>query len=183
MVASHPRKADLVLREQGEMTAQQELAALGVIMTSHAKGTGRPTKFKPEIVRPLLARLAEGETLTAICRDPGMPCFSTVWLWAQIYPQFAKVFERVRAGSFADSLVDQALGRAFDASDKDEAMCARVASETALKVASRIAPHRWGERGDASGGVNIQIVTPLFDQGHSGDQGKLTITVPGKDDK
>ncbi len=170
------KKAELVAYKQPEISEEMELAILGRAFDDQAKKNGRPTLFKPEIVKPILARLAGGETLTSICADDDMPSYETVWLWRQIYPSFSKVFERARTGAFTDNLVDQALDRSFQASDKESAMCARVASETALKVASRIAPHRWGERNDGSGGVNILIQSPLVQPGTKGpDQGAFTI--------
>ena len=43
---------------------------------------GRPCTYTPEIGDAICSRLAEGETVEAICRDPGMPSASIVRLWA-----------------------------------------------------------------------------------------------------
>ena len=144
------------------MTEDQALGVLEASIKHMAKGTGRPTAFKLDTVKEILARLGGGETLTAICEDDHMPSRVTVWYWGQAHPPFANLLERVRTGAWTDSLVDQALDRALAASDKEEAACARVVAETALKVAGRANPQRWGERGNLTGGVNVQIVTPLF---------------------
>lgn len=42
---------------------------------------GRPSKFTPEIADAICNRLADGETLIAICRDEDMPGESTVRGW------------------------------------------------------------------------------------------------------
>jgi Bacteriophage Sf6, terminase small subunit-like len=43
---------------------------------------GRPSIFSPELADRLCERLADGETLRAICRDEGMPDERTVRRWA-----------------------------------------------------------------------------------------------------
>src|SRR5262245_55391125 len=43
---------------------------------------GRPTEYTPGLAAEICRRLAEGETLRAICRDIGMPAESTVRAWA-----------------------------------------------------------------------------------------------------
>jgi len=43
---------------------------------------GRPTRFTKAIADKICERLANGETLRAICRDEGMPRESTVRAWA-----------------------------------------------------------------------------------------------------
>jgi hypothetical protein len=43
--------------------------------------TGRPTIFTKELADTICTRIAEGESLRAICREEGMPVISTVLLW------------------------------------------------------------------------------------------------------
>ena len=42
---------------------------------------GRPSLYTEVLAAQICRRLAEGETLRAICRDPGMPAISTVMGW------------------------------------------------------------------------------------------------------
>jgi hypothetical protein len=44
--------------------------------------TGRPSLYTPAIAERILAELSNGRTLTAVCRDPGMPSSTTVRQWA-----------------------------------------------------------------------------------------------------
>jgi hypothetical protein len=44
---------------------------------------GRPSIYSEPIAAEILARRAEGETLTSICNDPRMPCASLVRRWRQ----------------------------------------------------------------------------------------------------
>ena len=53
--------------------------------------TGRPSKFTMEKAQTVLERVAAGEALTAICREPGMPSASTVLYWGEPQPLFPNV--------------------------------------------------------------------------------------------
>jgi hypothetical protein len=62
------------------------------------KERGRPSLYTPEIAAEICARLADGETLRAICRDVHMPSERTVRSWAMddlegFSPQYAKARE------------------------------------------------------------------------------------------
>jgi hypothetical protein len=59
---------------------------------------GRPSIFTPELASEICHRLADGETLTAICRDANMPHERTVRDWARddvqgFSPQYARARE------------------------------------------------------------------------------------------
>lgn len=63
---------------------------------------GRPTIYSKELVDTICARLADGETLRAICRDPEMPALSAVSRWLnEADKQYFK-------GQYADARVAQA---------------------------------------------------------------------------
>lgn len=70
--------------------------------------------FTQEVADEILRRLAEGETLTAICRDEGMPTRRTVTNWRHANPEFGAAYdEAVLAGCYV--LLDQTLEIADDA--------------------------------------------------------------------
>lgn len=60
---------------------------------------GRPSTFTQETADAICARLAEGESLRAICRGDGMPDPSTVLRWADDKENeaFAQQYARARA--------------------------------------------------------------------------------------
>lgn len=68
-----------------------ELAALPV-----PKGRGRPSLYTPETVDRICDRLADGESLKAICRSPGMPSERTVLGWAATRPEFRGQYDFAR---------------------------------------------------------------------------------------
>jgi terminase small subunit-like protein len=71
---------------------------------------GRPTKYSPAIGARIAARLANGETLRAICRDDGMPSDRMVRAWAldaehPFSPQYTRARE-IGYQVMADELLD-----------------------------------------------------------------------------
>jgi hypothetical protein len=64
---------------------------------------GRPSDYTPAIAREICSRLAEGQSLTAICRDDHMPTFQTIYEWvngggtAAREDKFPEMYARARA--------------------------------------------------------------------------------------
>jgi len=82
---------------------------------------GRGTKDTEAIARTILERLAEGESLREICRDPSMPGESTVRAWAlddreSFYAHYARA-RNIVLDLMADESIDIADGEG-DASTK-----------------------------------------------------------------
>lgn len=57
---------------------------------------GRPSKYTPEIAEEICRRLASGEYLPAICRDPEMPDIATVTRWKHKHPDFRAAYAQAR---------------------------------------------------------------------------------------
>ena len=57
---------------------------------------GRPSKYSEELATVICARLVEGESLKAICREDGMPAASTVFLWLDAHEAFRTKYARAR---------------------------------------------------------------------------------------
>lgn len=54
-------------------------------------------RYSPELARGICARIAQGESLAAICRDRDMPPRSTVDAWKWAYPEFGEAFAQAQA--------------------------------------------------------------------------------------
>ena len=52
--------------------------------------------FDIELAHAILKRMAEGESLAAICRTAGMPTAATVYRWAARYEDFGEAFVLIR---------------------------------------------------------------------------------------
>lgn len=69
---------------------------------------GRPTDYSQELVDHICARLADGESLRAVCRDDGMPDKASVFRWLRTYPEFCDQYARAKRES-ADTHSDDIL--------------------------------------------------------------------------
>lgn len=74
---------------------------------------GRPTDYTQHLADVLCARLAEGESLRTVCRDEGMPCKATVFMWMRTNAEFLDQYTRAKQES-ADALIDDILDIADD---------------------------------------------------------------------
>ena len=118
--------------------------------------TGRPTLFTDAAVENILEGLARGETLTAVCRQEGMPETRTVYEWIDRMPDFANAVARARNAG-ADALVGEALGRLERASVGRDGTIARereVAGHLRW-MARRMAPAYWGDKVQVSAQVAV----------------------------
>lgn len=74
------------------------------------RSAGRPTAYTNKLSDAILKRMACGESVASICRDPKMPTRSTVMLWAAsdregFSDRYAKAVE-ARALHWADEILD-----------------------------------------------------------------------------
>lgn len=88
-------------------------------MSKKKKKDGRPTKFNADLAKEICTRIANGETLTRICRPDDMPSTSSVYSWLYdaenghktdpIYQDFLDNYMRARehqSERFADEIID-----------------------------------------------------------------------------
>ena len=69
----------------------------------------RPTTYNEEIASLICGRMAEGESLRSICRDPAMPALSSVFLWVSKHPEFSEQYKlamAARAGAMFEEMFD-----------------------------------------------------------------------------
>lgn len=74
---------------------------------------GRPSKFTEAAADAICQRLAEGESLKAICDGDDMPAQSTVFKWLSEQQTFSERYARAREAQ-ADALFDEILTIADD---------------------------------------------------------------------
>ncbi len=70
---------------------------------------GRPRKYTKEDRDAVIARIAEGESLRAICRDEGTPSLRQFMQWVSDEPDLAQQYARAmeqRADAVFDELLD-----------------------------------------------------------------------------
>ena len=80
---------------------------------------GRATlAFSPTIISEMAQRIAEGAGITALCKEPNMPTYAQLRLWARTYPWIDVEFEKARRDR-AETFRDKAVKEAEDAVSKD----------------------------------------------------------------
>lgn len=69
----------------------------------------RPTDYCQQVADDICQRLAEGESLRAICRDDEMPALSSVFRWLTLHKEFSDQYARAREEQ-AEALADEIVG-------------------------------------------------------------------------
>lgn len=118
---------------------------------------GRPTDYSNALCDEICHRIAEGQSLTAICQEPGFPAYRTVMTWLDRYPQFEHKYSRARvlqADNDADNIKDIAARALAKELPSD---VARVAIDALKWSAGKRDPKKYGDRQavELSGGLNF----------------------------
>lgn len=124
---------------------------------------GRPSKFTEKLGAEICQRLADGESLRAICRDEHMPSESTVRAWAlELDTPFSAQYAKARdlqAQRWSDELLDIADDGTNDWMERQgkdgepalvvngEAIArSRLRVDTRKWLLSKVLPKKYGER-------------------------------------
>lgn len=119
---------------------------------------GRPTIFSQELADEICERLADGESLKAICAAPEMPNRSTVFRWLASNKDFCDQYARAREAQ-ADVLADEIISIADDGrndtykddegnvrTDHDVVARSRLRVDARKWMAGKLRPKVYGER-------------------------------------
>lgn len=118
---------------------------------------GRPSTCTPEVVESICERLANGEPLRAICRDEGMPHWSTVYNWMDADEEvFLRIARAREAGhdAIAEQCLDIADDSACDIEETDTGtrvnsevvQRSKLRVETRLKLLAKWSPKKYGDK-------------------------------------
>jgi len=121
---------------------------------------GRPSDYTVELAGRILDRLAEGESLNAICKADDMPAESTVRHWAAEDREgfFAK-YTRARDIGL-DCRADRVVEEAREARD---ASLGRLRFDADRWYLSKLAPKRYGDKTVLAGDEDnpLKVVTTI----------------------
>ena len=109
---------------------------------------GRPSTYSESIADAICERLAEGESLRAICSDDAMPCKAAVFRWLSEWPEFADQYARAREEQ-AETLADELVAIADGHGGEDSAVLTardRLRVDARKWVASKLKPKKYGDR-------------------------------------
>lgn len=133
-------------------------------------------------------RIANGESLRAICSDDGMPAASTVFLWLNDDPVFSEQYARAREAQ-ADALFDEILDIADDGSndwmerknadgqnigwmENGEALRRSALRVEARKwMAGKLRPKKYGDKLELEHGGQVALVPMINLNGASSKSG------------
>jgi hypothetical protein len=135
-------------------------------------GRGRPSEYTDEIADAISLRIADGESLRLICKDPRMPDRSTVFRWLASKREFRDQYARAREAQ-ADILFDEILeiadntnGDVIEVKQADGSTMvranhanvhrARLQVDARKWVASKLAPKKYGD--------HATVLAPGFDE-------------------
>ncbi|MCH8116928.1 MAG: terminase small subunit protein [Proteobacteria bacterium] len=136
---------------------------------------GRPSRYTPDLAADICRRLADGEPLRSICRDPAMPDKATVlrWLADKKKADFRDQYAHARVMQ-ADALFDEALEIADETTgdlttDKDgketvnheNIQRSRLRVDTRKWAAGKLAPKVYGDKiqhtGEGGGPIRTEV--------------------------
>jgi hypothetical protein len=118
----------------------------------------RVLAYTPELGEAICDRLAEGESLSSIVRDPAMPCYRTVMKWLSRVPEFEEMYIDARDAQ-ADYLFDEARDVALAATPKG-VWVSRLQFDVIRWQTARLAPRKYCERLVVAGELAVQNAPP-----------------------
>ena len=124
------------------------------------RNRGQQPLYDEEIADLILSRISAGESLKAVCRDPGMPHEATVRDWVRDdrgvderkgRAGFATLYARARelgCDSIADEIIELSDAPIYHNGDPDNALVqhARLRTDNRRWLLSKLAPKRYGDK-------------------------------------
>ena len=113
--------------------------------------------YTPILADAICKRIAEGESLRSVCRDPGMPSEGTVRAWARDnregFGTRYRMARELQLEFWSDQIVEIADSADLDPRDR------QVRIDTRKWIMSKLAPRRYGDRllvaGEAENPVRV----------------------------
>lgn len=124
-----------------------------------AHETQRPAGYDDGLAERICERIALGETLKRICRDPDMPTRQTVWRWTRENEAFAEAYEAARKHAphaWSDDVIEIADDSRNDTQlsedgktvlvNHDTVQRARLRTENRFRLMAALAPDVYAQR-------------------------------------
>jgi hypothetical protein len=147
---------------------------------------GRPTKYTAALGAEICRRIADGESLRAVCRDENMPDDRTVRAWAlepdhPISPQYARARE-LQFDRWAEEVVEISddgsndwmereleSGRIIEVPDHEHISRSKLRVDTRKWLLSKLLPKRFGDKLEVGGKDGGPVLIRWADDGKSFD--------------
>lgn len=141
--------------------------------TAPKAGPGRPSKYSESIADEICRDLAQGITLSEICRREHMPDRTTVYDWQHADEDFSQRVARARNIGY-DAIADECLDIADDGTqdtiegkfgpmpDKEWILRSKLRVDTRLQLLKKWDPKRYGDKVDVTtSGDKLPASIPL----------------------
>lgn len=127
---------------------------------------GRPTDYSAEMADKILRRLAEGESVTDICKDPEMPVRSTVFLWSATRKEFSEryLLALKGVGQICVDQLEQALTEMKQG--KTDPVIGKIEIDTLKWKAGKFYPRMYGDKQiveSKNENLNMTVEMPMTD--------------------
>lgn len=103
-------------------------------------------KFSQDLFDTICERIAEGESLNAICTSDDMPNIATVFRWLGNDTELSDKYARAREAQ-SDKFVDEIVAIADEAEDPQ---LARLQIDARKWVAGKMRPKKYGDKIDVT---------------------------------
>jgi len=123
--------------------ADREAEAARLVQPRRRDG-GRKSTYTPAIGEAICERLADGQSVIAIARDPAMPCAGTIYRWLQRHADFQEMYVEAREAQ-GDDLFDEAREVGLAATPKT-VWVARLQFDIIRWQTARLAPRKYVEK-------------------------------------
>ena len=136
----------------------------------------RPSLFTDDLFADILGRIADGQSLRAVCREDGMPAMSTVMRWVAGSSDLQKAYA-IAVDARTDALFDEILEIADDARedwvakvgpdgrqgfvfDANSVRRASLRIDARKWTLARMAPKKYGDKLEV-GGDAVEPITVI----------------------
>lgn len=122
-------------------------------------GKGYSAEQRADLMTRICARISKGESLTKICKEKGVPDFSTIMRWLADSDELRDQYAGAREAS-ADFYADEIVEIADTEADPNRA---RVRIDARKWCAAKLKPKKYGDRTtlDTDPDRPLQVVTTI----------------------
>lgn len=140
---------------------------------------GRPSGYTDKIAEDICFRLAEGQSMREICRDPDMPSQSMVYRWLSQKENFREQYTRAKEAGIevlAEDILDIADNASNDWMDRNDSdnpgftvnmehiQRSKLRIESRKWLLSKMVPKKYGDRMQHSGEITEKRVEMSLDE-------------------
>lgn len=121
-----------------------------------------PRYDRAKVMEEIFRRMAEGETVRAICRDKHMPDRVTLWGWLDSDADLSSRYARAREMQ-GHAVADMAIERGLQRTDNPQAD--RLEFDALRWMAGKVAPRHYGDKTVVTGPNDgpVQVESRVID--------------------